>query len=236
MSSEFLNYTQTDSATSAVHAEQSLNPARFEADALVVFLESDGLRGPLIEIDKSTDGLLQKIFQQGELKGKRYECISLYVPNGLACKQLLVVGIGPRDEVNAGVLYEAAGSAARRLSGKPRATIGFLADGTWSNEELEQAVAGSIMGVTGQDLYRSEKHQTPFEKTVWLQAPVEVVQRGSIIGEGVKLARRLVNMPPDDLYPETFAEEAATIAGRVGLEIEIWDQARLEKERCQALL
>ena len=92
------------------------------------------------------------------------------------------------------------------------------------------------MGVAGQDLYRSEKHQTPFEKTVWLQAPVEVVQRGSIIGEGVKLARRLVNMPPDDLYPETFAEEAATIAGRVGLEIEIWDQARLERERCQALL
>ena len=65
---------------------------------------------------------------------------------------------------------------------------------------------------------------------------MEVVQRGHVTGDGVKLARRLVNMPPDDLYPETFAEEAATIAGRVGLEIEIWDQARLERERCDALL
>ena len=236
MSSEFLNYTQTNSETSAISAEPSADPAHFKADALVIFLESDGLRGPLIEIDKSTGGLLQQLFQQGELTGKRYECISLYAPNGLACKQLLIVGIGSCEEVHAGVLYEASGAAARRLSGQPRATVGFLADGTWSNEKLEQAVAGSIMGVAGQDLYRSEKHQTPFEKTVWLQAPVEVVQRGSIIGEGVKLARRLVNMPPDDLYPETFAEEAATIAGRVGLEIEIWDQARLERERCQALL
>ena len=236
MSSEFLNYTQTNSETSDISAEPSADPAHFKADALVVFLESDGLRGPLIEIDKSTGGLLQQLFQQGELTGKRYECISLYAPNGLACKQLLIVGIGSCKEVHAGVLYEASGAAARRLSGQPRATVGFLADGTWSNEKLEQAVAGSIMGVAGQDLYRSEKHQTPFEKTVWLQAPVEVVQRGSIIGTGVKLARRLVNMPPDDLYPETFAEEAATIAGRVGLEIEIWDQARLERERCQALL
>ena len=236
MSSEFLNCTQTNSETSAITAEPSADPAHFKADALVVFLESDGLRGPLIEIDKSTGGLLQQLFQQGELTGKRYECISLYAPNGLACKQLLIVGIGSCEEVHAGVLYEASGAAARRLSGKPRATIGFLADGSWSNEELEQAVAGSIMGVAGQVLYRSEKYQTPFEKIVWLPAPVEVVQRGSIIGEGVKLARRLVNMPPDDLYPETFAEEAATIAGRVGLEIEIWDQARLERERCQALL
>ena len=42
-------------------------------------------------------------------------------------------------------------------------------------------------------------------------------------------------MPADDLYPETFAEEAATIAGRVGLEIEIWDKARLNEndvKRC----
>ncbi|NDH94939.1 MAG: hypothetical protein EBZ13_10515 [Planctomycetia bacterium] len=31
-------------------------------------------------------------------------------------------------------------------------------------------------------------------------------------------------------------EEAATIAGRVGLEIEIWDQPRLEREGCRAML
>ena len=57
MSSEFLNYTQTNSETSDISAEPSADPAHFKADALVVFLESDGLRGPLIEIDKSTGGL-----------------------------------------------------------------------------------------------------------------------------------------------------------------------------------
>ena len=236
MSFEFLHSSQNDSTNSAIQADPSAAPVRFEADVLVIFFESNGLRGPVVEIDEATGGLLQELYKQGEITGKRYECIPLYAPRGLACKQLLVVGIGSHNEVDAGVLYEASGTAARRLSCKPRATVGFLADGNWSNEQLEQAVAGATMGVSGQDLYRSEKHQTPFEKTVWLQAPVEVVQRGHIIGDGVKLARRLVNMPPDNLYPETFAEEAATIAGRVGLEIEIWDKARLERERCEALL
>lgn len=233
---EFLHCSQDKSTNSAIQADPSAVPTHFEADVLVIFFESDGIRGSLVELDEATGGLLQQLHQQGEITGKPYECVPLYTPPGLACKQLLVVGIGSHNQVNAGVLYEASGAAARQLSCKPRATVGFLADGNWSNDQLEQAVAGATMGTSGQDLYRSEKQQIPFEKTVWLQAPVEVVQRGHIIGDGIILARRLVNMPPDDLYPETFAEEAATIAGRVGLEIEIWDKARLERERCEALL
>lgn len=233
---EFLHCSQDKSTNSTIQADPSAVPAHFEADVLVIFFESDGIRGSLVELDEATGGLLQQLHQQGEITGKPYECVSLYTPPGLTCKQLLVVGIGSHNQVNAGVLYEASGAAARQLSCKPRATVGFLADGNWSNDQLEQAVAGATMGTSGQDLYRSEKQQIPFEKTVWLQAPVEVVQRGHIIGDGITLARRLVNMPADDLYPETFAEEAATIAGRVGLEIEIWDKARLERERCEALL
>lgn len=233
---EFLHCSQDKSTNSTIQADPSAVPAHFEADVLVIFFESDGIRGSLVELDEATGGLLQQLHQQGEITGKPYECVPLYTPPGLACKQLLVVGIGSHNQVNAGVLYEASGAAARQLSCKPRATVGFLADGNWSNDQLEQAVAGATMGTSGQDLYRSEKQQIPFEKTVWLQAPVEVVQRGHIIGDGITLARRLVNMPADDLYPETFAEEAATIAGRVGLEIEIWDKARLERERCEALL
>ena len=115
MSFEFLHSSQNDSTNSAIQADPSAVPACLEADVLVVFFESDGLRGPIVEIDEATGGLLQELYKQGEITGKRYECVPLYVPQGLACKQLLVVGIGPRDEVDAGVLYEASGAAARRF-------------------------------------------------------------------------------------------------------------------------
>ncbi|MFM7107537.1 MAG: leucyl aminopeptidase family protein [Planctomycetaceae bacterium] len=59
---------------------------------------------------------------------------------------------------------------------------------------------------------------------------------GAAIATGVNLARRLVNMSPDDMYPESFAEEAAAAAGRAGLEIEILDEERLRRERCHAIL
>ncbi len=49
-------------------------------------------------------------------------------------------------------------------------------------------------------------------------------------------ARTLVNLPPNYLYPESFAEQAKKLAEEAGLSIEIWDQAKLESERCNSLL
>jgi len=237
MSSEFTVSVATNPDTAGIRAEPSADPARFAGDALVLFLSPGGVaRGGVAELDRATGGLLGRLAEAGELTGKRYESVPVLAPPGLACGQLLVVGIGPADEVDAGLLYRAAALAARQLSGRPRGLVGFLAEGCWTNDQLEQAVAGAAVGMVGQDLYRAEKKQHPFAGTVWLEAAVEVVARGAVIADGVNLARRLVNLPPDDLYPETFAEEAATVASRVGLEIEIWDQSRLERERCRALL
>ncbi|MGC3966401.1 MAG: leucyl aminopeptidase [Pirellulales bacterium] len=50
------------------------------------------------------------------------------------------------------------------------------------------------------------------------------------------LARRLVNEPPQAMYPESFAAEAERVARECGLSCEVWDKARLEKERCGSLL
>ena len=59
---------------------------------------------------------------------------------------------------------------------------------------------------------------------------------GQILGEAVNLTRGLVNSPADAIYPETFAERAAEVAGDCGLDIEVWDEKKLEAEHCGALL
>jgi leucyl aminopeptidase len=112
----------------------------------------------------------------------------------------------------------------------------FVADGSWTTKQVEQAVAGAAVGMVGQDLYRAEPKRTRFGTTIWTAAPVEAVDRGRLIAEGVNLARRLVNMAPDDLYPQSFADECATVAGRTGLDIEIWDEDHLVRERCNGIL
>jgi leucyl aminopeptidase len=48
------------------------------------------------------------------------------------------------------------------------------------------------------------------------------------------LARELVNLPPGDLYPETFVARAAELPSSV--ECEVWDESRLEFEGMGAIL
>jgi leucyl aminopeptidase len=236
MSEEF-SHLRSAGAAGGIVADAAGKPATIAADALVVFLTEGGVgTGAAAEIDAAAGGLLARLASAGEITGKRYECVPILAASGLSAGQLLVVGIGKREEVDAGVLYRAAATAARHLAGRPRASVAFVADGCWSTRQVEQAVAGAAVGMVGQDLYRAERKRTRFGRTVWLAAPPEAVARGVVIAEGVNLARRLVNSPPDDIYPQTFSEEAAAVAGRTGMEVEIWDEERLARERCQAIL
>jgi len=236
MTHEF-SHLRTGGAAGGIISDPAARPTAIEADAVVTFLTEGGVgSGAVAEIDATTGGLVSRLVAAGEITGKRYECVPILAAPGLKAGQLVVVGLGTRDEVDAGVLYRAAATASRHLAGRPRAKVVFVADGSWTTRQVEQAVAGAAVGMVGQDLYRAEKKRTRFGSTVWLVAPPEAVARGVVIGEGVNLARRLVNMPPDDLYPQTFSEEAAAVAGRTGMEIEIWDEEQLARERCQAIL
>ena len=237
MSREFSPVHATGAGAGVISAAPTARPATSEADALVIFLcEGDVGAGAAAEIDAATGGLVSRLAAAGEITGKRCECVPLLGPPGLRVGQVVVAGLGKREEVDAGVIHRAAATAARQLAGRPRSKVVFAAEGWWSTRQVEQAVAGAAVGMVGQDLYRAEKRRTPFGATVWTGAPPEAVETGAIIADGVNLARRLVNTAPDDLYPQSFADEAATIAGRTGMEIEIWDEERLLRERCHAIL
>jgi leucyl aminopeptidase len=236
MTQEF-SHLRAGGAAGGIIADPTTRPEAIEADAVVTFLTEGGIgSGAVAEIDRATGGLLSRLASAGEISGKRYECVPILAAPGLKAGQLVVVGLGKREEVDAGVLYRAAATAAKHLAGRPRTKVAFVADGSWSARQTEQAVAGAAVGMVGQDLYRADKKRTRFGGTLWLATSPEAVARGVVIGEGVNLARRLVNMPPDDLYPQTFSEEAAAVAGRTGMEVEIWDEERLAKERCNAIL
>ena len=55
----------------------------------------------------------------------------------------------------------------------------------------------------------------------------EVLRTATAVGEAVRTARDLVNTPPNDLYPETFAARARELAEAAGLTVEVLDDAAL---------
>lgn len=54
-----------------------------------------------------------------------------------------------------------------------------------------------------------------------------LLTRAQVIGEAFALVKDLVNAPPSDLYPATFAERARESADGLPLDIEIWDETEL---------
>ena len=231
------NELRAHEGDASIIVETNARPESIEADAAVAFLCEGGVgSGPIAGIDAATGGLVSRLVAAGEITGKRYECVPVLAPTGLRAGQILITGLGRREELDVGTVYRAAATAARQLAGRPRGRVVMVADGSWSPAQLEQAVAGAAVGMVGQDLHRREKKRTRFGTTVWLNAPAEAVDRGAVVAAGVNLARRLVNAPPNELFPERFAEEAATVAGLTGLEIETWDEQRLVRERCDAIL
>ena len=69
MSFEFLHSSQNDSTNSAIQADPSAVPARLEADVLVVFFESDGLRGPLSKLMKQQEDFFRSFTNKERLRG-----------------------------------------------------------------------------------------------------------------------------------------------------------------------
>lgn len=211
--------------------------AQTEADVVVVSLfENSPPEGPAAAIDEATGGLISKLLESSEIRGKRYEVTLLYSPPNVRAGVVAVLGLGKREELAPGVAYRGAGAAAKALAGRPRGTVAYALGHDWSAELTEAAVAGSIAGCRGQDLYRTEKNFFEPNEILWSGGDERAIQTGQILGESINLTRRLVNEPPEEIYPETFAQRAADVAQQCGLQVEIWDRERLQQERCGALL
>ncbi|MGE4132628.1 MAG: M17 family metallopeptidase [Bdellovibrionales bacterium] len=55
--------------------------------------------------------------------------------------------------------------------------------------------------------------------------------------QAVNLARHLVNLPPNQLYPKSYADFVSGIfAGVKGCKVEVWDEKRLKKENMRLLM
>ncbi len=218
-------------------AKPTTSVTQTPADAVIVgvFAEQP-LSGAAAEIDRATKGVIARLIESKEFAGKSYEALPLRGLPGLAASQVLVLGLGERGKFDTGAAHRAAGAAAQILAARPRNTVAFFLAEGWTASEIEAGLCGALVGCQGQDLYRAEKKRHPFKTLLWSGGNEDTTASGQILGDSVNLTRRLVNGPPDDIYPETFADEATKVAGECGFSMEVWDQSRLEAERCGSLL
>jgi leucyl aminopeptidase len=218
-------------------AMASASPVDVEADVIIVACsEGTGLNTAAKEFDRSLGGVMQRLIENREITGAKNEVISIPLPAGRRQFLCVLIGTGPRASLDRGTVYRAAATAAKSCSAKPRQTVACYMADDWTQVLEEAAIAGLIAGSQGHDLYRAKRSRTPFSKVLWSGRHETTLRTGAVIGESINLARKLVNEPPNEIYPETFARIAQQVARDDGVECEVWDEQRLIQERCGSLL
>jgi leucyl aminopeptidase len=214
--------------------------AEVAADWLLVGVWENEASPP---IDSQLGGLIAKLHKQGDVVGKAKELTPIYQPTGLAAKRLLLVGLGPRDKADYASLLASTAAAAKMLSSKPTQSIAImLPHGALQPDVVLRACAqGVYQGSCTAGIRKNVTERTPPAELTFIVPAIspslyEAGKRSEIEGRATNLARELVNLPPCDLYPETFADRAREVANKARLGLRILDDEQLAIERMYSLL
>lgn len=219
----------------------STDAAKQHCDAIVLGVGQSS-EGPLLlanPLDSDAATALQESLQLLGITGAVDEVRRIPALPELDADILVLAGVGTAGadaKLTAEALRRAAGSAIRQLSGVRSVLLALPAD----TLEAAAAVAeGAALGAYAYDQYKNVSTATEPSVveavTVYTAAGKDpglkkAFERASVIGWAVHATRNLVNQPPSDLYPESFAQEAKDLAKNLPVKVTVFDEKKLEKD------
>jgi leucyl aminopeptidase len=197
------------------------------ADVLVLGVGSSDDGPTLYTDDPAFDGLRSALPTIG-VTGGRDEIVRLPASD-IAAVSIALVGLGSAP-VTADSLRYAAGTAARRITGVDSIALALPTSG---QSELLAVLEGAAIGAYSYTEYRSsslEATKLPGStiSVVSSIASDAAVSRAAIVAAAIHRVRDLVNAPPSDLYPESFADAVLAFAADLPVTVEVLDEAALE--------
>ena len=224
------------------------NWSTVECDALFVPVFEEDLAGGALasEIDSALDGLLTEVTESGELTGKPGETVTVYRPGNLKCRRLVLVGSGKESSYDSASIR----SILMRAVVKTRtSSLKTLAVYRRSFEKApvaaQAALEGLILGSWNSAMHKTlSRRVRRLEKVllVFNGPPMDdsflhqVEHRAEVMAGATNLARAWADEPGNIVNPSQLAERARELANKAGLEIEVWDEQRIEKEGMNAIL
>ena len=213
------------------------DPSALAADAIVVGTVRGATGLTLAEgsadVVAAFDGTLLDQLTLVGATGKADEVVKLPTLGRVSAGLLVAVGLGeagPDGAVTAEQVRRASGAAARALTGVGRAVT------TLSALDLHAAVEGTLLGAYQFTAYKSVAGDESVGR-VDLVSPAQgaakehraTLKAATAIAQAVNTTRDLVNTPPNDLFPGSFADRAVELARDAGLDVEVLDEKALRK-------
>src|SRR6266700_7469971 len=192
-------------------------------------------------LDEATGGAVSRaVAAAPRFHGKKNELIAIIGPPNLPLTRIVVAGLGKPDAVDPRLLQDLGGALVAHLNGAGESTATFAIDlGDAAPLKPADAAAHLAFGAELRS-YRFDKYRTkekPEQKpsltgiTVATEAASAAKKAYRALGataESVFFTRDLVSEPANTLYPESLAQQAASLS-ELGLAVEILDEDRMKE-------
>jgi leucyl aminopeptidase len=205
------------------------------ADAVVVGV-IQAANGPRLApgaeaVDAALNGTLAAALDAAGATGKPDEVTK--IPTLGLAKFPLVVATGLGIEADGEALRRAVGAALRTLTGKR--TVHIAIDGP-----VGALAEGAALGAYAFTEYKSAPAPAKL-RTVTIAAVNDTeakhdLKHAAAVTDAISFVRDLVNTPPNDLYPATFAARVEERATKGGLQVEVLDERGLKRGKYGAIL
>jgi leucyl aminopeptidase len=213
-----------------------------KADVLVVegYAGTPRWTSDVHRLDRSLGGLLSRSLDEERFRARVGDTAYVHAGGRLGAGRVLVVGLGPRDEVTAETIRRAAAAAARRARdlGARQVAVRLFGVGRIPAETRAGAIAEGVrLGLYTFDRYRTAKEDDRRVEAVTLlageareqAAARRGVRAAELAAEATCFARDLINEPANTVTATHLAEVARRIAKEAGLAIVVHDRTACER-------
>src|SRR4051794_4440197 len=217
-----------------------------------LFQDADALGGATGAVDQAMGGLLSRLREDGELRGKVGEAIVVHNPGDMAlrARRVLVVGLGDREGFSAEGARRAAAAAARkaqelRVTDYVTVLHGAGAGGLRPGEAAEALAEGTLLALYRYDRFKSdaEENRVVVERATVLERDPERIEpvragleAGAAIAAATATARDLAQGPANLVSPAYLAEQARRVAGEYDFECQVYGLDEIREMRMGGLL
>ena len=215
--------------------------------AIVIPVFEDGGKPKAYDdLDKITDGALERAVKAAGFKAKKGKTLDIVAPSGINNSRIILIGAGPSKTFSLLDAEALGGNATAKLLGSSDkagviALTGFAAKGIDAGEMAARIGHGARMKT-----YRFDKYRTKEEKddkpslakvTISTTATSAKTEYSALdkIGDGVFLTRDLVSEPANILFPESFAKRCQELS-KLGVKVKVLGEAEMTKLGMGSLL
>ena len=167
------------------------------------------------ELDTLLNGLTEEIIAAGVLSQEYGKVTTTGVTIQRRYRKVIAVGLGDSGELTALKIQKAVGKLFQYMALEKENKGQFILD-TFAFEAEETADAVGMMsavsnhGLTGYDTSGGKQFYDELDITLVTKSDVkESFNHGAALGSSIALARDYATMPPNHLYPESFADQLA---------------------------